>query len=125
MIEKHRPSTPNSGMVLLGALFFVFGLVSWVNSILVPYFKVACDLQSEVQGYLAQFAFYIAYLVMTIPASELPQANTQVGSYLATPSTSLTSTARLSSLQGIHSIPPAATLSQQVFHWKKVIMLLT
>ena len=71
MIEKHRPSTPNSGMVLLGALFFVFGLVSWVNSILVPYFKVVCDLQSEVQGYLAQFAFYIAYLVMTIPASAL------------------------------------------------------
>ena len=58
-------------LILLGALFFVFGLVSWVNSILVPYFKVACDLQSEVQGYLAQFAFYIAYLVMTIPASAL------------------------------------------------------
>ena len=31
-------------LILLGALFFVFGLVSWVNSILVPYFKVACDL---------------------------------------------------------------------------------
>ena len=40
-------------LVMLGCLFFVFGLVSWVNSILVPYFKVACDLQSEVQGYLA------------------------------------------------------------------------
>ena len=60
-----------SSLVMLGCLFFVFGLVSWVNSILVPYFKVACDLQSEVQGYLAQFAFYIAYLVMTIPASVL------------------------------------------------------
>ena len=58
-------------MVMLGCLFFVFGLVSWVNSILVPYFKVACELKSEVQGYLAQFAFYIAYLVMTIPASIL------------------------------------------------------
>ena len=57
-----------ASLVMLGCLFFVFGLVSWVNSILVPYFKVACDLQSEVQGYLAQFAFYIAYLVMTIPA---------------------------------------------------------
>ena len=56
---------------MLGALYFVFGLVSWVNSILVPYFKVACELQSEVQGYLANFAFYIAYLVMTIPASAL------------------------------------------------------
>lgn len=58
-------------LAMLGCLFFVFGLVSWVNSILVPYFKVACDLQSEVQSYLAQFAFYIAYLVMTIPASAL------------------------------------------------------
>ena len=60
-----------SSLFMLGCLFFVFGLVSWVNSILVPYFKVACDLQGEVQGYLAQFAFYIAYLVMTIPASAL------------------------------------------------------
>ena len=58
-------------MVMLCALFFVFGLVTWVNSILVPYFKVACQLKSEVQGYLAQFAFYIAYLVMTVPASAL------------------------------------------------------
>lgn len=58
-------------LAMLCLLFFVFGLVSWVNSILVPYFKVACDLNSEVQGYLAQFAFYIAYLVMTIPASVL------------------------------------------------------
>lgn len=60
-----------SSMAILGCLFFVFGLVSWVNSILVPYFKEACDLHSEVQAYLAQFAFYIAYLVMTIPASIL------------------------------------------------------
>ena len=60
-----------ASLAMLGCLFFVFGLVSWVNSILVPYFKIACDLQSEVQGYLAQFAFYIAYLVMTIPASFL------------------------------------------------------
>lgn len=58
-------------LVMLGALYFVFGLVSWVNSILVPYFKISCELQSEVQGYLANFAFYIAYLVMTIPASAL------------------------------------------------------
>lgn len=58
-----------SSLVMLGCLFFIFGLVSWVNSVLVPYFKVSCELQSEVQGYLAQFAFYIAYLVMTIPAS--------------------------------------------------------
>lgn len=56
---------------MIGCLFFVFGLVSWVNSILIPYFKIACDLQSGVQTYLVTFAFYIAYLVMTVPASFL------------------------------------------------------
>ncbi len=58
-------------LAMLGALFFIFGLVSWVNSILVPYFKIACELKSGVQTYLVTFAFYIAYLVMTIPASFL------------------------------------------------------
>lgn len=58
-------------LVMLGALFFVFGLVSWVNSILVPYFRIACELKSGVQTYLVTFAFYIAYLVMTVPASFL------------------------------------------------------
>lgn len=58
-------------LAMVGCLFFVFGLVSWVNSILVPYFKVACDLKSGVQTYLVTFAFYIAYLVMTVPASFL------------------------------------------------------
>lgn len=60
-------------LVLLGCLFFVFGLVSWVNSILIPYFKIACELKSGVQTYLVTFAFYIAYLVMTVPASFLLQ----------------------------------------------------
>ena len=58
-------------LILVGFLFFIFGLVSWVNSILVPYFRIACELQSEVQSYLVNFAFYIAYLVMAIPASVL------------------------------------------------------
>ena len=58
-------------LAMCGCLFFVFGLVSWVNSILIPYFKIACDLQSGLQTYLVTFAFYIAYLVMTVPASFL------------------------------------------------------
>ena len=58
-------------LTMLGCLFFIFGLVSWVNSILIPYFKIACELKSGVQTYLVTFAFYIAYLVMTVPASFL------------------------------------------------------
>lgn len=70
-MEAMRKSNYYMSLGMLGALFFVFGLVSWVNSILVPYFKISCELHSEVQGYLANFAFYIAYLVMTFPASAL------------------------------------------------------
>ena len=57
-------------MVILGSLFFIFGLVSWVNAILIPYFKIACEL-THFQAYLVTFAFYIAYLVMSVPSSFL------------------------------------------------------
>ena len=56
-------------LLMTGCLFFIFGFVSWMNSILTPYFRIACDLQNEVQSYLVTFAFYIAYFVFTIPAS--------------------------------------------------------
>lgn len=55
---------------LIGLMFFIFGFVSWVNSILIPYFKIACELTSF-QAYLVAFAFYIAYFVMSVPSSYL------------------------------------------------------
>lgn len=57
-------------MLIIGILFFIFGFVSWVNAILIPYFKIACEL-SNFQSYLVAFAFYISYLVISIPASFL------------------------------------------------------
>lgn len=57
-------------MLIIGSLFFIFGFVSWVNAILIPYFKIACEL-SHIQAYLVTLSFYIAYLVMAIPASWL------------------------------------------------------
>jgi fucose permease len=59
-----------TSMVILAALFFIFGLVSWVNTILIPYFQLTCQL-SNFESYLVTFAFYIAYLVMAIPSSFL------------------------------------------------------
>jgi FHS family L-fucose permease-like MFS transporter len=58
---------------LIGVMFFIFGFVSWVNSILIPYFKIACELTSF-QAYLVAFAFYIAYFIMSVPASYLLKA---------------------------------------------------
>lgn len=57
-------------MIILATLFFIFGLVSWVNTILIPYFKITCEL-TVFQSYLVTFAFFIAYLVMAIPSSFL------------------------------------------------------
>ncbi len=49
-------------------MFFVFGFVTWINAMLIPYFKIACEL-SNLQAYLVTFAFYISYLLMSVPAS--------------------------------------------------------
>ena len=55
---------------IIGMLLFIFGFVSWVNAILIPYFKIACEL-TNFQSYLVAFAFYISYFVISLPASYL------------------------------------------------------
>jgi FHS family L-fucose permease-like MFS transporter len=55
---------------IIALLFFIFGFVSWVNAILIPYFKIACEL-TYFQSYLVAFAFYISYFVMSVPSSFL------------------------------------------------------
>jgi glucose/galactose transporter len=55
-------------ILLIGMMFFIFGFVSWANSILIPYFKIACEL-TNFKAYLVTFAFYISYFIMSVPAS--------------------------------------------------------
>lgn len=55
-------------MLIIGALFFIFGFVTWLNGILIPYFKISCEL-SDFEATLVAFAFYISYTVMALPAS--------------------------------------------------------
>lgn len=55
---------------IIGVLFFIFGFVSWVNAILIPYFKIACEL-TNFKAYLVTFAFYISYFFMSVPSSYL------------------------------------------------------
>ncbi|GAC1422253.1 MAG: sugar MFS transporter [Flavisolibacter sp.] len=66
---KTDNSKKNYGpMVIIGALFFVFGFVTWVNSLLIPYFKLTCNLSVK-EAMLVAFAFYISYFVMAFPSS--------------------------------------------------------
>ncbi|MCL7989416.1 sugar MFS transporter [Sphingobacterium sp. lm-10] len=63
IIPTQQPSSTLGPMIIIGSLFFIFGFVTWLNSLLIPYLKIACEL-SETQSYLVTFAFYISYLVM-------------------------------------------------------------
>lgn len=55
-------------MIIIGALFFIFGFVTWLNSVLIPFLQQACQL-TDFQAYLVTFAFYSAYFFMAIPSS--------------------------------------------------------
>jgi MFS transporter, FHS family, L-fucose permease len=57
-----------SPIAIIGALFFIFGFITWLNSVLVPYLKIACQL-NNLESYFVAWAFYIAYLVMAAPSS--------------------------------------------------------
>ncbi|HRY33295.1 MAG TPA: sugar MFS transporter [Bacteroidales bacterium] len=53
---------------IIGALFFIFGFVTWLNGILIPYLKIACEL-TNFEALFVAFAFYISYTVMALPSS--------------------------------------------------------
>lgn len=57
-------------ITIIGILFFVFGFVTWLGSVLIPYLKIACEL-NNLESYLVAFSFYISYLVMAIPSARV------------------------------------------------------
>ena len=63
-----RNKTYTSAIILIGILFFIFGFITWANSQLIPYLKLACEL-TDTQSYLVATAFFAAYFFMGIPSS--------------------------------------------------------
>ncbi|HXH99895.1 MAG TPA: sugar MFS transporter [Sphingobacteriaceae bacterium] len=55
-------------MIILGILFFVFGFITWVNGILIPYFKICLELTNFEASLVASSA-YAAYFFMAIPSA--------------------------------------------------------
>lgn len=53
---------------IIGMLFFIFGFVTWLNGSLIPFLKIACEL-NQAEAYLVSLAFYISYTVMALPMS--------------------------------------------------------
>ncbi|MBZ4188866.1 sugar MFS transporter [Niabella beijingensis] len=56
----------NKPIISIGVLFFIFGFITWVCSVLIPYLQLACEL-NNFQAQLVSFAFYISYFVMALP----------------------------------------------------------
>ncbi|KAA9356632.1 sugar MFS transporter [Larkinella humicola] len=57
-------------LLIVGMLFFIFGFVTWVNGVLITFFKQAFQL-STVGSNLVVSAFFISYTLMAIPSSWL------------------------------------------------------
>ncbi len=55
-------------ITIIGIFFFIFGFVTWLNSVLIPFLKITCE-KNNFESYFVTFAFYISYFVMAIPSA--------------------------------------------------------
>jgi FHS family L-fucose permease-like MFS transporter len=67
MTQLNRKDSAMS-IVIIGILFFIFGFVTWLNSTLIPFLKISCELNNT-QAYFVTLAFYISYFFMALPSS--------------------------------------------------------
>ena len=57
-------------LLIIGALFFIFGFVTWINGALIPFMKTINELTTT-QAYFVATASYISFVVMAIPSSAI------------------------------------------------------
>lgn len=55
-------------LMIIAALFFIFGFVTWINGALIPFMKTINELTAA-QSYLVASASYISFVVMALPSS--------------------------------------------------------
>lgn len=56
-------------MIIIGALFFIFGFVTWINGPLITFVKLAFSLDTDNEAFLVTTAFYLAYFFLALPSS--------------------------------------------------------
>jgi len=55
-------------LAIIGALFFIFGFVTWQNGALVPYLQMVCQL-SETEALMVAITFYFAFTLVALPSA--------------------------------------------------------
>lgn len=68
MEVRSKPIVSGNPMIIIGVLFFVFGFITWLGSVLIPYLRIACEL-NNFESYLVTFSFYISYFIMAVPSA--------------------------------------------------------
>jgi MFS transporter, FHS family, L-fucose permease len=53
---------------IIGLLFAVFGFITWLNGILIPFLKKSCELTDQ-QSFFVATAFFAAYFFLALPSS--------------------------------------------------------
>lgn len=66
-----KDTTNYTAVFIIGVLFFVFGFVTWLNGALIPFLKLACQLQTDTQAFFVTTAFYMAYFFLALPLSKI------------------------------------------------------
>lgn len=56
-------------ITIMGALFFIFGFVTWLNGPLITFVKLAFALDTDSKAFLVTTAFYMAYFFLALPSS--------------------------------------------------------
>jgi MFS transporter, FHS family, L-fucose permease len=78
IIDHNKPAPMSSQqksyalpMAIIGALFFIFGFVTWLNGPLIQFVKLAFSLNTDSEAFLVTTAFYLAYFFLALPASKI------------------------------------------------------
>ncbi|RSY79384.1 sugar MFS transporter [Sphingomonas koreensis] len=57
-------------ITIIGAMFFVFGFVTWLNGPLISFVKLAFSL-SDFEAFLVPMVFYLSYFFLALPAAAI------------------------------------------------------
>jgi len=71
MTMNNESAKSNLGpLAIIGALFFIFGFVTWQNGALVPYLQMVLQL-TETEALLIAVTFYFAFTIVALPSASL------------------------------------------------------
>lgn len=58
-------------ILIIGILFFCMGFITWLNSTLIPFLKLVCELKTTTQAFFVTSAFYMAYFFLSLPSARI------------------------------------------------------